>query len=181
MAVPEFPGRLHEDILITRAVFQRRYQQRIQTQPARQTEVAPFASHADDGRLDRSLDTRGDMRPHRFGYQLTVFQSQALVESAAESTLLQPLGAEKRAIQPRPGIGEVEHLLKQLLITVVSRHREPLHLVLIQVGVEAQQFRHASIEIAQRIRIILLLLHGHLRPARVPAGAAAEIAGAVQR
>ena len=53
--------------------------------------------------------------------------------------------------------------------------------MLVGVGVEAEQFGDAAVEVAERIGEILLLLEGQARAASLPARAAAEIAAAVER
>ena len=65
---------------------------------------------------------------------------------------------EERTVGPRPAVAQIQNLQEQVLIAAIAAHRQPLHLVLVGVGGEAQQFRDAAVDIAQRIREILLLL-----------------------
>ena len=115
------------------------------------------------------------------GIGCAVLQSEPLVESRAETAAVQALGAEEGAVEARSGIGKAEDLQEQIAITAVAAHGEPLHLVLVHVGVEAQQLGDAAVEIAEGIGGILFVFERHARAAGLPARAAAEVAAAVER
>src|ERR1035441_247273 len=53
--------------------------------------------------------------------------------------------------------------------------------MLIHVGLKAEEFADAPVEVADGIGRILFVFQRHVRAARLPAGAAAEIAAAIQR
>ena len=91
------------------------------------------------------------------------------------------LGAEETAVEARTGFGDVQDLEEEIAIAAVAGDREPLDLVLVRVGVEAEQFGDAAVEIAEGIGRILFLLERHVRAACLPARAAAEIAAAIER
>ena len=80
-----------------------------------------------------------------------------------------------------PASREAEDVEEELLEAVVAADREPLHFVLVGARLEAEQLGDAAVEIAERIGEVLLLIERHLRAARLPARAAAEIAAAVER
>ena len=63
----------------------------------------------------------------------------------------------------------------------LARGRKPLHLVFVGARAKAQQFGHGAVEPAERIRIIPLFFELQLIALRVPARAATEIAGVIQR
>ena len=63
------------------------------------------------------------------------------------------------------GMDELEDIESQgapatpeALKSIVARHRQPLHFVFVGAGLEPEQLRHAAVEIAQRIREVLLLI-----------------------
>ena len=94
---------------------------------------------------------------------------------------MQALGAEEGAVEARTRVRQAEDFEEQIAITAVAADGEPLHLVLVHIGVEAQQFGDAAVEIAERIGGVLLVFERHARAARLPARAAAEVAAAVER
>src|ERR1017187_6681401 len=153
----------------------------VEAQAAGQAQVAPVARHADDSRFQRFLHARGHVRAQRFRNRLAVFQSEPFVESRAEAAILPALGTEEGTIGLRAGIGEIQNLKEEILVAIVAAYGEPLDLVLVRVGVEAQQLGDAAVDIAERIREVLLLVQRHARAGRLPARAATEVAAAVKR
>ena len=88
-----------------------------------------------------------------------------------------------RKLRSRRGPASVtlQNLEEQVFEAVVSADREPLDLVLVDVGFEAEEFADAAVEIAERIGGILFVLERQMRAAGLPARAAAEIAAAIER
>src|SRR5579862_842124 len=88
------------------------------------------------------------------------------------------MAVEKRWIEPRR-IGN--DFSKKLSVALIAGGGEPLNLVLVGAGVEAEQFRHRSIQAAEGVRIIPVLIAPQFVAAAVPARPAAEIPGVVER
>src|SRR5580704_16333104 len=89
---------LHENILVSRAVFERRHQQGVQPHAAGQAEVASRTGHADNGYLHGPLDPRGHMWAQILRNRVTVHKPKAIVEARTESAEPQALGSEIRAV-----------------------------------------------------------------------------------
>src|SRR5579871_1638577 len=120
------------------------------------------------------------MRAQGVGNRFAIAQAESFIEAAAEAAIFEPLGAEEGTVQAGAGIGEAENIEEQTLEAIITGNRHPLNLVLIAVGIETEQLGDAAVEIAERVRVILLLIERHVRTAGVPDGATAEIAGAIE-
>src|ERR1017187_10288307 len=174
-------NRLHEDVLVSRTVLERGDQQGVQPETAGQAEVAAGTGHADGGGFHGLLDAGREMWSQLLGTRLAVLQSDAFIEARAEAAVAQTVGREEGTVEARAGVGKAEDFEEEVAEPLVAGHRKPLHLVLIFVGFEAQQFGDAAVEVAERIRRVLLVLERHVRAVRLPARSAAEIAAAVER
>src|ERR1017187_1413154 len=80
-------NRLHEDVLVSGTVLERRDQQGVQPETASQAEVAAGTGHADRGGFHGFLDAGREVRPQFLGNRLAVLQSDAFIEARAEAAV----------------------------------------------------------------------------------------------
>jgi hypothetical protein len=106
----------------------------------------------------------------------------ALEKLRAEAAVGHALGIEIGSIEAWPYAGgTLQDFQKQVAVPVLARCREPLHFVLIRIGVETEQLRHTPIELTQRIRRVQLLVQAkQLAALGMPARATAKIAMPVE-
>jgi hypothetical protein len=64
---------------------------------------------------------------------------------------------------------------------VITARGKPLDLVFIRTGAETQKLGYAAVEFACGVRIVELAIDTEFVVGGVPAGATAEVAGAIQR
>ena len=98
----------------------------------------------------------------------------------AEAPAGQPARVEKGAVDARSSVGGAEHFVEQSAVAVVAGDGEPLHLVLVSIGDEAQQLGHTAVDVAEGVRIVALPLERELIAGCAPACGTAIVARAVE-
>ena len=171
-------GGLHEDILPAAAAFQELDQQRVVEQAAGQAQILAFAGHGQHGFFDGALQSARDGGGERRRESGAVFQSQALEEFRAEAAAGGAMAVEERGVEASAG---GDDFAEQCVEAVVAGGREPLDLMFVGARAEAQQLGHGAVQPGQRIRILPLLFELQLIALRLPARAAAEVAGVIER
>ena len=92
-----------------------------------------------------------------------VVESEPLVKLRAEAALADAIGIEVSCDRGAATRGPAESPRRAAeMLRRIAGGREPLHLVLVGVGVEAEQFRDAAVQIAERIRIVQFLFQTQL-------------------
>src|SRR5205085_3737446 len=137
--------------------------------------------HADRAGLDGPLYAGGYVRAQVFRNRCAVLQAHPFVEARPESPAGDALRAEKRAVHARTAIGYRKNLQEEAGVPPVARHREPLHLVLVRIGLHSEQFGYPSVKLAQGIGRVMLVLQRHAGALSLPPRSTAKIAAAVQR
>ena len=74
----------------------------------------------------------------------------------------------------------LKDLRERARVSRFARRRQPLHAVFVGARLHSEQFRHASVELADRIRIENLFFERDAVPFAAPFAAAAQVARPVQ-
>ena len=127
------------------------------------------------------LQARRHVRAQFFGHGRSIGQPEPIEKARAETAVGDALRAQEAAVEARTGFGDVQNLQEQVFEALISADRAPLDLVLIDVGLKAEEFADPPVKIADGIGRILFVLEREMRAARLPARAAAEIAAAIER
>jgi hypothetical protein len=115
--------RLHEDIFETGAAFERGNEQGVESQAARQAQVAPRAGQPHHRRLRCLLHAGRDGCAQLFGNARAVLQPQRRIETVPETARMRALRAEEGAVHVQSGVIGLENLQEQ--IAEARRRREP--------------------------------------------------------
>ena len=161
---------LHETRSTTAEPFERRYQQRVQTRAPGQAQIPAARPPSRARRLQRALHPGRHVGTQRARDAGAVVDPERSKKLRAESAVRHPLGVENE----RSMRGQ-----SPAFAGMISRNRsrnrsspvdgQPLHFVLVGIGLEPEQLGDAAIQIAERIGIVNLFFLDELDAGRLPA------------
>src|SRR5262249_53298476 len=102
----------------------------------------------------------GDVGTQFLGNRTRLRNSDPLEEATAEAAMENAVRVEERAIETKTIATAAQDFGEQVLEAAISGDRKPLDLVLIGVGLKAEEFGNTAVEIADGIGCVMLLVQG---------------------